>query len=402
MEAKWKTACARSKIYPINRMKQLNAKTKRLLLLRAIPARLVAQPFLLLTRLLLSGLACYLSGCSPQERNASQVGQPVKIILDTDIAPDVDDAGAIAVLHALADRGEAEVLGVLCNTTTEWGAPCIDAFNTYYGRPDVPIGTLKGAGNSGDDPGWSGLTYNRYIAQHFRNDIGNGKNAPDAVAVYRQVLAAQPDTSVVIVSVGALTNLRNLIRSPADSVSPLPGLELVRKKVKLLSLMAGNYPRGIRKDPNFSMDIGASVEVMATWPTHIVLSGEEIGKEIKTGAGLFRTKVQNPVREAYLQWDRHFWTKWDSTFRPEVTVHPHDSYDQTSVLYAVRGAGQYWTLSPSGRVNVNQEAYNEWQATPDGKHRYLIARMPPAQLAGILEELMSATPKKYPVTNPQH
>jgi hypothetical protein len=72
------------------------------------------------------------------------------------------------------------------------------------------------------------------------------------------------------------------------------------------------------------------------------------------------------------------------------------------VLYAVRGAGQYWTLSPSGRVNVNQEAYNEWQATPDGKHRYLIARMPPAQLAGILEELMSATPKKYPITNPQH
>ena len=34
----------------------------------------------------------------------------VKIILDTDISPDYDDVGAMAVLHALAKRGEAEIL----------------------------------------------------------------------------------------------------------------------------------------------------------------------------------------------------------------------------------------------------------------------------------------------------
>jgi len=32
----------------------------------------------------------------------------VAIIIDTDIAPDYDDVGAIAVLHSLADRGEAK------------------------------------------------------------------------------------------------------------------------------------------------------------------------------------------------------------------------------------------------------------------------------------------------------
>ena len=36
--------------------------------------------------------------------------EPVKIIMDVDMAEDVDDAGAVAVLHALADRGEAEIL----------------------------------------------------------------------------------------------------------------------------------------------------------------------------------------------------------------------------------------------------------------------------------------------------
>ncbi len=378
---------------------QQKAKNQCLLPVRTIPIQTLVQALLLLTGVVLLGIAFSLSGCSPQSTSPPQTNPPVTIILDTDIAPDVDDAGAIALLHALADRGEAQIAGVVCNTTTEWGAPCIDALNTYYGRPDVPVGTLKGAGNPGDDPAWSGLTYNRYIAEHFNNDIRNGNNAPDAVVVYRQVLAAQPDTGVVIVSIGALTNLRDLLRSPADSISPLPGLELVQKKVKLLSLMAGHYPKGIRKDPNFSMDIGASMEVMSSWPTDIVLSGEEIGKQIKTGAALFATPPDNPVREAYLQWDRHFWTKWDAAFRPGVSVHPHDSYDQTSVLYAVRGAGPYWTLSPPGKVSLDQQAYNQWRAAPNGKHRYLIARMPPSQLAGIIEALMVAPPMVAPPKN---
>lgn len=33
--------------------------------------------------------------------------QPKRIILDTDIGPDYDDVGAMAILHALADKGEA-------------------------------------------------------------------------------------------------------------------------------------------------------------------------------------------------------------------------------------------------------------------------------------------------------
>jgi hypothetical protein len=51
-------------------------------------------------------------------------------------------------------------------------------------------------------------------------------------------------------------------------------------------------------------------------------------------------------------------------------------------------------------VSLSQDAYNEWQADPHGKHRFLIARMPPAQLAGIIEELMAAAPKPKPTTSP--
>ena len=37
---------------------------------------------------------------------------PVKILFDTDMTTDCDDAGAMAVLHALADRGECEILAL--------------------------------------------------------------------------------------------------------------------------------------------------------------------------------------------------------------------------------------------------------------------------------------------------
>ena len=40
-----------------------------------------------------------------------------KVIFDTDMGPDFDDVGAIAVLHALADGGECEILATLsCNS----------------------------------------------------------------------------------------------------------------------------------------------------------------------------------------------------------------------------------------------------------------------------------------------
>ena len=71
----------------------------------------------------------------------AEVLNPVPIILDTDIGPDCDDAGAMAVLHVLANNNEAEILGIMCCTSSQWGAPCIDAINTYYGRGYLPVGT---------------------------------------------------------------------------------------------------------------------------------------------------------------------------------------------------------------------------------------------------------------------
>lgn len=69
----------------------------------------------------------------------------VRVILDTDLGIDVDDAGALAVLHALADKGEAKILATVANVNDPHAPGALDAINTYYGRPNIPVGKKRAA-----------------------------------------------------------------------------------------------------------------------------------------------------------------------------------------------------------------------------------------------------------------
>ena len=102
----------------------------------------------LMPRLLFASLVVFAVApavCVSQFNEHSAIREPVKLILDTDMSGDCDDAGALALLHALADRGECEILAVVTNRRdlTDASAAAVDAINTYYGRGDIPIGTDK-------------------------------------------------------------------------------------------------------------------------------------------------------------------------------------------------------------------------------------------------------------------
>lgn len=101
------------------------------------------------------------------------------VILDTDMGPDCDDALALSILHVMADKGEANILAVGSCVSDPYSAPTIDVINTYYGRPNIPVGALKQVGIL------AGPYFTREIAQEFPNDILNGRNAPDVISVYR-------------------------------------------------------------------------------------------------------------------------------------------------------------------------------------------------------------------------
>ena len=168
---------------------------------------------------------------------------PLKLIIDTDIGgggcQDVDDVVAVCVANALEDRGEAQLLAVVQNTAPVECAGAISVLNHFYGRGSVPIGaydiSTPGATLRQQQP----LPYISQLVDRFDAPIQNSTQAEDAVMVYRRALAAQPDRSVAISSIGIHTNLAALLRSGPDSHSPLGGRELVARKVALLAVMGG-------------------------------------------------------------------------------------------------------------------------------------------------------------------
>ncbi len=171
----------------------------------------------------------------------AQTAEPVRLIFDTDICGDCDDVLALGMIHALESRGTCKLLAVTISVDHERAGPFVDAVNTFYGRPHIPIGAVGKGGV---------VEKSRYLSlvdakdgdrSRFPHNLVSGRSAPSATAVLRKTLAAQPDRSVVIAQVGFSTNLARLLNSPADEYSPLTGRDLVQKKVKLLSLMAGAF-----------------------------------------------------------------------------------------------------------------------------------------------------------------
>lgn len=319
----------------------------------------------------------------------ASASSPARIILDVDLAEDVDDAGALAVLHALADRGEAEILGILVSSKNEWVGPCADAINTWYGRPDLPIGYQRGHQygyrNTKDPDRETPSQYGETVAEKFPRDLQRSSDAPDAALLTRKLLAAQPDQSVTIVTVGFLTNLRDLLDSRPDEFSPLDGEALVKQKVKQWVCMGGIFPSGRFPDGqgeyNFMYDTVASVRAVNDWPTPVVFSGFAIGAAIKVGARLVETPEANPVRMCYQLYNG---------------LKDREAWDLTAVLYAVRGASNYWTLSEPGFCLMHARVthgYNEWIPTPQKQHRYLVEAMPPEQVGKVIEALILEPPR---------
>lgn len=308
--------------------------------------------------------------------NVEKTPQPIKIILDTDIGPDYDDAGALTVLHAMADSGRVEILGIMACNKDSLVVPTIEVFNTYFGRPDIPVGGPKSKGvKLGASQHWPDSILAKYPHKSRPTD-----EVPNAVSQYRKILSAQPDNSVTIVSIGFLTNLNNLLKSPADQISTMTGMELVSLKVKKLVSMAGWFPAG--KEFNIYMDSTASISCFEHWPTPIVFTGFEIGEKVKTGLRLIGSSISNsPVKDTYRI----------AMAGSKEDVNGRMSWDQTAVLIAIYGIDPFFT-SVKGTIKVKPDGSNTWDENPEGKQAYVRMKMNPDSLAGFIEKRMMHQP----------
>ena len=298
-----------------------------------------------------------------QKENAPQSSSMPLIILDTDIGSSTDDLFAMEMLYRYEQQGRCRLLGVVVDRMGEDCAACADVMDTYFGRPDLPIG-LERSGIE-NPPVW--IDYKAlptYTAADGRPMFGRSVDdyaaLPDGWRLYRRLLAAQEDHSVSIVSTGFVTALAQLLQSEGDEYSPHGGVELVRRKVKCIYLMGGVFGTSVEPDFNFAQGIAFAQTFFDLWPRDVdmVFSPMEVGQEIEyvpdsVVADVAWTDI-HPVKQVYLTCNCNTGQMmWD----PMVVIH------------AVEGDTTF-TLSERGTVAITPSAVTVFTPSPSGNCRY--------------------------------
>lgn len=147
-----------------------------------------------------------------------------KILIDTDIGDDIDDAFALGLV---LQSPQLEVLGI----TTAWGdtrlrAQLLDRLLRETGHPDIPVAI--GIATQSQTP----FTQARYASRGRLPAV----SAPDAVTFLLRQIAAHPG-EVTLIALGPLTNIGAAIRRDPVTFS----------KVKRVIMMGGSVRAGYRK-----------------------------------------------------------------------------------------------------------------------------------------------------------
>jgi hypothetical protein len=315
-----------------------------------------------------------------------------KIILDQDMTADQDDVGALVLVHKFADAGVCDIIAMgisVPRSGPNYGAPkvilCMDAINTYYGRPDIPIGQVKRQpyGNFAAYAWLGSDGYSNGVAAQFPHKIDTA-NVPEACELYKQVLAQQPDTSVTIIVTGYPTNLAQLIATPQ-------GMAIARQKVKMVVQMGGsNTCCCSGREGNLWVDAGASKAVADSFPRPIVYSGSEVGGQTGSGGGFRNAPDANPAKYVY-----------------STTNFSRSSWDPSATLFALAGRGP--ASNPYFRIGGNlgyqtislSDSSNKWVCT-DAAGRtpqafiYMISdnfNASDPNLARVLDSIYAVPPK---------
>lgn len=168
---------------------------------------------------------------------SAALAAPERIVFDTDMGNDVDDALALAMLHRFKNEGKTEIAAVLVNK----GAPEAPVFcallNEYFGNGSVPVGHIA----DGKTPR-AGAFAGKVAAA--KNSDGSPQISPSRTRARREIprrRKARAESSGGIRRRGRRLHIRRLpherraaARIPAGRNLPSHGRRARRKKDKIL------------------------------------------------------------------------------------------------------------------------------------------------------------------------
>ena len=213
-----------------------------------------------------------------------------------------------------------------------------------------------------------GSHYTIAIHKQFDPDYPTDDKLPAGVDIYRKALAAAPDGSVSIVTIGLMQNIQDLIQSQPDSVSDLSGLDLIRKKVRELIVMANTVP----EDHYF----------LSKWPTKIKWT-TDAGSYVGTGQSLINTPENNPVRVAY--------GLFGDSPEHNALKDSRASWDLTAAWLAVRGPGDFWAVLAGRQQGINDATKTPFAIHPN--ESTITVKMRVEDVAKIMNVELARPPK---------
>ncbi len=292
---------------------------------------------------------------------------PKKIIFDTDMGNDIDDALALLILFEQIDKRTADLELIAINKDNPMAAIFVNIVADHYGHENVPIAVVTD-GATKKEGSFTGAVA-RMLGENgmykYPRRVDASSKMPDATKEIRKVLANAKDSEVIYISVGFSTNMARALKSKPDEISKLSGEELFAKKVKCVSIMAGKFSKATLANPekftpeyNAREDVKSFAEFLKLCKAPIVFSGFEVGEHIKfPHSEVDKLGGNNPVFDAYNSFTRG-------------NRHDRPCWDLTSVMWVFNPS--LFEISPKGIASVDETGRTSFKESNEGKHQYLI------------------------------
>lgn len=301
-----------------------------------------------------------------------------RVIVDTDLGSCMDDLFMLDLAARMHRAGKIDLCAVMADrpdgSDPEGRGEFLkfaDRYLASLGLPDTPLAKAEplAAAQKAFTPYWtlassSGAADADALLPANRTDAALAA-LPNAVTLYRKLLAAAPDKSVVICSIGFLNNLMALLANDR---------ELIAAKVKELRVMVGCFDEATAPDGlngaeyNAAGDPAATKAVLEQWPSPVVVTPWEVGLKLEYRPEWvledFAPGTSNPaMRAAYLAWQLG-----DKAHACSV----NNLWDLMTLLPLLDGDAVA-PLSETGRISVDGHGRTTFVADPSGDRRYQLA-----------------------------